>query len=113
MTLMYVLQARDPEVQLRNELIHTYDEAVRLDGSVAVVHTDSARRFLMWKRAFLDITDQMLDRRATAKELGVTIPNVDMWVKRNQLKAYGSGRDALFMEVDVQAFHKKRGGEKT
>ena len=106
---MYVLQARDPEVQLRNELIHTYDEAVRLVGSVAVVQTDSARAFLIRKRGFLDITEQMLDRAAAAEELGVPIPNVDRWVRRNQLKAYGSGRDALFMSPDVQAFKTERG----
>ena len=57
----------------------------------------------------VNITEQMLDRKAAAKELGVTIPNVDMWVRRNQLKSYGDGRDALFMVADVQAFKAKRG----
>lgn len=106
---MYVLQARDPEVQLRNELIHTYDEAVRLDGSVAVIQTENARSFLIRKRGFLDITEQMLDRRGAADLLGVTIPNVDLWVRRNQLKSYGDGKDARFMVADVQAFKTKRG----
>ncbi len=106
---MYVMQARDPESQLKNELIHTYDETVRLDGAVAVIHTENARTFLIRKRGFIDLTETMLDRKAAAVELGVTIPNVDLWVKRNQLKAYGDGRDALFMLADVQAFKAKRG----
>lgn len=106
---MYVMQARDPESQLKNELIHTYDETVRLDGAVAVIHTENARAFLIRKRGFLDITEKMLDRKAAAEALEVTVPNVDMWVRRNQLKAYGEGRDALFMAADVQAFKTKRG----
>lgn len=106
---MYVMQSRDPEAQLKNELIHTYDETFRLDGSVAVLHTENARTFMIRKRGFIDITEDMLTRKAAAEELGVTIPNVDLWVKRNQLKAYGEGRDALFMAPDVQAFKVKRG----
>ena len=106
---MYVMQPRDPESQLKNELIHTYDETFRLDGAVAVIHTENARTFMLRKRGFLDITESMLTRKAAAEVLEVTIPNVDMWVRRNQLKAYGDGRDALFMPADVQAFKVKRG----
>ena len=106
---MYVLQPRDPECQKRQELIHTYSETFRLDGVLAVVHSESARTHLIRKRAFVDITDQMLDRRAAAEELRVTIPNVDMWVRKGQLKGYGEGTEMLFMAADVQAFKAKRG----
>ena len=106
---MYVLQPRDPDCHIRNELIHTYNETLRLDGVVAVVHDECARTHLIQKRAFVDITDQMLDRHAAAEALGVTIPNVDMWVRKNQLKGYGTGTEMLFMAADVQAFKAKRG----
>jgi hypothetical protein len=106
---MYVLQPRDPECQMRQELIHTYNETIRLDGVIAVVHDEMARIHLIRRRYFVDITDQMLDRRAAAEALSVTIPNVDMWVRKGQLKGYGEGREMLFMAADVQAFKVKRG----
>jgi len=106
---MYVLQPRDPECQMQRELIHTYSETVRLDGVIAVVHSESARTHLMRRRAFVDITDQMNDRHAAAEALGATIPNVDMWVRKGQLKGYGEGTEMLFMAADVQAFKAKRG----
>lgn len=106
---MYVMQARDPESQLKNELIHTYDETFRLDGAIAVVHTENARIFLIRRRGFTDLTETMLDRKGAAEELGVVIANVDMWVRRHKLKAYGDGKNALFMRADVQAFKTKRG----
>lgn len=106
---MYVLRPRDPDCQMRRELIHTYNETIRLDGVIAVVHDELARTHLIQKRAFVDITDQMLDRRAAAEALGVTIPNVDTWVRNGQLKGYGEGTEMLFMSEDVQAFKAKRG----
>lgn len=106
---MYVLQPRDPEVQLRNELIHTYDEAVRLDGTIAVVHSDLSRRSLMTKQRFLDITDQVLSRVEAAQALGATVPNVDAWVRKGMLKGYGIGKDMVFLPADVQALKEKRG----
>ena len=106
---MYVLQPRDPECQMRRELIHTYNETVRLDGVIAVVHDELARTYLIQQRAFVDITDQMLDRFAAAEELGVMIPNLDRWVHQGQLKGYGEGTAMLFMAADVQAFKAKRG----
>jgi len=57
----------------------------------------------------VDITDQMLNRHAAAEALGVTIPNVDMWARKGQLKGYGDGTDMLFMVADVQAFKVERG----
>lgn len=106
---MYVLQSRDPELQLKNELIHTYDEAVRLDGAIAVVHSDNSRRSLMAKQRFLDITDQVLSRYEAAQALGATIPNVDMWVRKGMLKGYGAGKAMVFLPADVQALKEKRG----
>ena len=106
---MYVLRPRDPECQMRRELIHTYNETVRLDGVFAVVHDECARTYLIQQRAFVDITDQMLDRFAAADELGAMVLNVDMWVRKGQLKGYGEGTEMLFMAADVQAFKAKRG----
>jgi hypothetical protein len=106
---MYVLQPRDPETQLRNELIHTYDEAVRLDGSVAVVYSENTRKSLMTKQRFLDITDQVLSRVEAAQTLGATVPNVDAWVRKGMLKGYGAGKDMVFLPADVQALKQKRG----
>lgn len=106
---VYVMQPRDPEAQLRNELIHTYDETFRLDGFLAVIYTDNARLFLIRKRGFIDVTETMLDRKAVAEDLGVLVTNVDMWTRRNELKSYGAGRDAVYLPADVQAFKTKRG----
>ena len=106
---MYVLQPRDPEVQLRNELIHTYDETVRLDGVIAVVHAENARLFLINRHRFLDITEQVLSRVAAAQAFGATIPNVDAWVRKGMLKGYGTGKDMVFLPADVQALKDKRG----
>ncbi len=106
---MYVLQPREPECQMRRELIHTYNETIRLDGVIAVVHDECARTYLIRQRSFVDITDQMLDRHAVAKALGAMIPNVDRWVSKGQLKGYGEGTAMLFMAADVQAFKAKRG----
>jgi hypothetical protein len=80
-----------------------------LDGKIAVCHTPNARLSLMTKQGFLDITDQMLGRAEAAAELGATIPNVDMWVRKGMLKGYGEGKDMVFLPADVQALKEKRG----
>lgn len=106
---MYVLRPRDPEIQLKNELVHTYDEAVRLDGFIAIVYSENSRRSLMIKQHFLDITDQVLSRVEAAQILGATVPNVDVWVRKGMLKGYGAGKDMVFLPADVQALKQKRG----